>query len=109
MCSGPFVKVGFGAVVVHHCIHGGRASEDFASRPVEGAVGELGLFDGVVVPVMFGVEHFGEQDRDFGFEHFGVVAAGFEEEDRDVFVFGQFVGQDTARCAGADNYCGLGR
>jgi hypothetical protein len=57
---------------------------------------------------MLGVEEFGEEDGNFGFKDFGVVAASFEEEDRYVFVFGEFVGEDAACCAGADDYLRLG-
>lgn len=102
--SSPLVKVGFGGVVVPHCAEGGGAAEDFASGPVEGAVCQAGLLDCIVVPVMLGVEEFGEEDGNFGFKDFGVVAASFEEQDRDVFVLGEFVGEDTACCAGADDY-----
>lgn len=90
--------------MVHHCVEGGGAAEDLAAGPVERAVCELRLFDSVVVPVMLGVEELAEEDGDFGFEDFRVVTAGFEEQDRDVFVRGEFVGEDATCCAGADDY-----
>lgn len=94
--------------MVHHGVKGRRAAEDLASGPIEGAICQARLFDRVVVPVMLGVKELGEEDGDFRFEDFGVVAASFEEEDGDVFVFGEFVGEDAACCAGADDYLRLG-
>lgn len=101
----PLVKVGVGAVVVHHGIDGGRAAQHAAAGPVHAAVGEAGLLDRVVVPVVLGVEELGEEDGHLGLEHVGVGPARLEEEYADVLVLGELAGEDAARGAGADNDC----
>lgn len=82
----PFVKVGLGAVVVHHGIERRGATEHLPARPEQTARTQVALFLGVVVPVLLRVEVLGEHQRHLRLADLRVVAASLQQENRDVLV-----------------------
>lgn len=101
----PLVKVGLGAVVVHHGVHGGAATEHAAAGPVELTVGNTLLLGRVIVPVVLSMEELAKKKRSLGFKDLVIASAGFQDENSDSWVFGKLASQDTACGTSANNYC----
>src|SRR5262245_65058468 len=88
---------------VDHRVDRTRPAEHTTARPEHPASVHVFEFLGLVSPVAFGLEEFRESGGDLNLLLL-IGASGFEQQDFDVRVFGQPVGERAAGRAGADDY-----
>src|SRR5262249_51274388 len=98
----PFVIHSIGAAV-DHCVGRTRPAQCFTARPVDLTILHLWLRLGFVSPIALGLEELRKGSWNMDLLYF-VRTTRFEQQNFDVSVLGQTIGQHASSRTGPDDY-----
>lgn len=95
-------------MMVHHRVNRCATTDQATSRPVQTTRRKARLLNGIIIPVMFGVEELSETQGHFALRDAGIISTSFKQEDRDIRVFGELAGQHGASRARSNDHWATG-